>query len=184
MDSRQSSPGSSVLQTWLSSQGIEPLSFPKFPTFQELVDQFHVEQAAQRPRSQGMFQALLGDVHVLYVAWLDNPNLFDQQVGPLLLSLMTGRRLEDLTPAELELLNVATLEFAQYRPPEPKPKPVVPVASKKLVDLDEQPYDDESDLAWNDRYGEAPTASAGARVPLELADGDVAKVPTRWWLRS
>lgn len=180
MGFKQNSPASSAHQMLLSSLGVEAPSFPKFPTFQELVDQFHVEQETPRPRDLGVFQALLGEPKILFEAWLDNPDIFDQRVGPLLLSLMAGRKMEDLSPTEFELLNAATLELAQYRPP--PPKPVEQVVSKELTDPDEQPYD-EPEIEWNERGGAAPQAPA-PRALLELAETDVTKVPTRWWERG
>jgi len=144
-------------------------SFPRFPTVQELADQHQAEQDRPRPRAQSTFEALLGDPRILHVAWLENPDAFDPRLGPLLQELLTTKKIQDLDPQSLGLLDAATVEFAQYRP---RKAPVVPAAPK----AQEQDDGDDS-LAWRER---------GAGRPYDSPDVHVNEntLSTRWWERK
>src|SRR5215510_15870275 len=94
---------------------LQPLQAERFPTFQELVekDRAGMGSPALPPKRGGLFQALLGNPAILHAALLDRPDAYDPKLLPLLLQLRTGKKLEELTPEEIALLDAATLEFVQ-----------------------------------------------------------------------
>jgi hypothetical protein len=154
------------------------LAPPRFPTFRELVRENQIEQLQPRKPDPGLFETLLGDPAVLHALWIDDPDAFNPKVGPLLLDLVTGRKsLSSLSPEEMLLLNEATIEFAQYKKPEPKqliPKVEQPSAEQ----ADGSDY--EGDLEWNER-GSGPRTSASDVAAGRALEPDETKLPTRWW---
>jgi hypothetical protein len=187
MVSKRNYPDFLTLPTLPSLPPLEPLRFPRF---QDLVAADREMILATKPtvKDQGAFTAFLGDPKILLDAWVTNPDVFDPALGELLIALVTGqKKLEGLSPAEMAVLNTATVEFAQYRPPAPAPKPAElrpdPFAGLEQA-ADEE---DEREIEWNDRRGGggAAPAAAAAMVPPAPTDSlDVTKVPTRWWERG
>lgn len=178
-DSNSNSPNFLAPTSLPSLPALTPI---KFPTFQELVDTdaATLGTPASKPAVVGAFKALLGTPEILHAAWLDNPEAYDPRLGPVLHLLLTGTTLDQLSPEQLELLNQATLEFAQYRPPpkQPAPLPVLPVKSSEPDDPDGDA--DERDLEWNGGSGERTRAVA---APTVTDIERLGAVPTRWWER-
>ncbi len=183
MASKQNYPDFLALPTLPSLQPLEPLRFPRF---QDLVAADREMQLMTKPtpKDQGAFTAFLGDPRILLDAWVTNPDVFDPALGELLIALVAGqKKLEELTPAEMALLNTATVDFAQYRPPAPKPE-VRPDPFANLDQADDEEAD-EAEIEWDEhRRGTSATTAAAAAEPPPLTDGDVTKVPTRWWERG
>ncbi len=114
-----------ALNTW-SSLEANPQT-PTFPTFSELVKKEEEDQRKPKTvRQKGLFEALIGDPRILYQELLEDPNRFDSDAAQVIQELSVGiRQLSDLTHAELELLNEATLDFSRPRRPQPSSKPIV-----------------------------------------------------------
>lgn len=144
-------------------------------------------QPAAKPRQVGTFEALLGNPQILYVAWLENPDLFDPKLGALLHELMSGRDWHALAPDEQQLLDAATVDFAQQRRPQTpaaKPMPELPTKSTEPDDDDGSPDgdSDERDLEWNNVTGK-PAAPTTAPQPRVHDIEQLGTTETRWWER-
>ena len=98
----------------------------KFPSFSEMVSQQITPSSPST--NEGLFSTLVRDPLVLYREYLDDPERFPQEAGTLLTQLVTQQKdLNTLTPEDMEVLNQATVEFAQHSPePEPTPEPSKP----------------------------------------------------------
>ena len=106
---------------------------PRFPTFAELVQEDAEAEPASPRRDKGLFEALIGNPEVLINDSISHPNRYDQEEIALLYSLVSGKeKLQDLAPAAREMLDRATLNYAQpYR----ERKPVPPPQSVKLAEF-------------------------------------------------
>lgn len=156
--------------------GLEPpkplptLPESHFPTFQELVEQELTEPPEQEQNS-GLFFQLVQDPRVLYRDYLDDPEKYNEKVGLLLQELCSGLKdVNKLKPEEAELLNLATVEYAQYSPKqEPHSKQPQPRLQRSAI-----PSDDESEVPWTDHMT-GPNLPQ-TEVPVSLPDA-----PTFWW---
>jgi len=99
---------------------------PTFPSFTALVSMSDLPQKG--PQRDGLFGALLRDPRVLLQDLLANPEKYEDGVASLVQELAAGsRKLDDLAPAEVELLDRATVDFNQptrRREVSPDPTPV------------------------------------------------------------
>jgi hypothetical protein len=97
---------------------------PTFPAFTALAATSELPQA--EPKRGGLFSELLRDPKVLLQDLLANPEKYEDGVASLVQELVASNRsLNDLSPAETELLDRATLDFSQpTRRREVTPAPV------------------------------------------------------------
>lgn len=99
---------------------------PTFPTFSALT--VENERSQTDRKRDGLYSSLLGNPQVLLQDLLANPAKYESGVAELLQELHTSKRkLEDLTTAETELLDRATVDFTQPN----RSKPVQPPPVKK-----------------------------------------------------
>jgi len=134
-----------------------------FPTFNELLSQPAPEQKEQR---DGLFNSLVRDPAILYLEYLEHPDMFEEETAHLLQSLVgQQKKVSDLTEAEMKKLDEAVVSYAQYHPP--KKETLAPVESTPEFD------DDEPDIEWGPEGPLAGANSAYSQIP----DG----VLHRWW---
>lgn len=100
---------------------------PTFPTFSAL------SHASEKPpaehRRDGLFNSMLKDPQVLLQDLLASPQKYEDGVATLVQDLVGGRRkLEEISPSEMELLDRATIDFTQ---PARQQKLVVPPLTRK-----------------------------------------------------
>lgn len=184
MPSNSNSPDSLALPTL---PFLQPLRAERFPTFQELAEQEReaMGKPASLPKKPSLFEALLGNPAILHAALLDKPDNYDPKLLPLLLQLRAGRELSSLTPEEIALLNAATLEFAQFKPPQkakaPAPQGLAPTKSSEPDDADTADGD-ERDLEWNggrgERFNRPPPPAT------QVNEQALAMPPNKWWERG
>jgi hypothetical protein len=119
------SPASRTSTTPLSLPPSLALLAPTFPTFSALVTAAG-KQPDSGPRRGGLFVDLLKDPQVLLQDLLAAPHKYEEGVSPLVQDLVSGRRkTEDLSRAEMELLDRAVLDYAhpsRSKPVTPEPK--------------------------------------------------------------
>jgi hypothetical protein len=70
-----------------------------------------------------LFESMVDDPRILFQAYLEDPEHFEEGTGDLLQRLLNGGRLEDFTRAERDVLNRATIDFATAKRPTPKRSP-------------------------------------------------------------
>ena len=102
----------------------KPPEPPKPPTFPSLSDLLIGEVSAPPTSSRhGLFETLFGgNPEALLQDALDHPDQYDERLVTLSRDLYEKRRaVADLTKEERDILNMGTMDFAQYRPP-PKQK--------------------------------------------------------------
>ncbi len=107
-----------------------------------------LHETATTSRPKGLFAELLGgDALVLHQDAEESPEKYDDGAISLLRRLVQGsQRKEELTPAERELLDRATLDFASYtKPAEKKVEPV-----RSMQKQAEEPEDGLSAEAFDD----------------------------------
>ena len=102
---------------------------PTFPTMEELIEEQQRLSLGSVPSPKSLYEVLVGSPEVLYQESLDDPEKFDQQTQVLLEQMMRGKRFTELNPKEIELLNKATIEYAQT-PPSRKKEASVPSPNK------------------------------------------------------
>jgi len=154
---------------WLKP--LPPLPVLKFPTMEELIAQ----EVSGPPvaADNGLFSQLVGDPLVLYREYLDDPDRFDESLGLLLQELVTNRKkLEELTGQEVEQLNKATVELAQY---EPKPKKQ-PAPQPRASASSEDSYEGEEE--------EVPWKGVGPSLPEMPMTAELPTAPSFWWKKS
>jgi len=168
-----SSPTMSGLDFPTKLEPLPELTFPKFPTVEELLQ--HEAGTSRHPLLQltdvpppperSLFQDLLGGrLEILTQDALDNPDRYEEGTRSLLTELMNGaKKREQLSPAEQRLLNRATIDFATYQPEKPKAG-VAPPKQKTTPKL----------LSLDVVMPETPKA--------EPVDPDM-PAPAYWWLR-
>lgn len=156
--------------------GLSPIpSLPPLPTISDFLPKSSPGSSTEpegepSPQSNGLFTALIRDPVVLYQEYLSHPDLIDEDVGLLLTQLVTRqKRLEDLTPEEMQKLDRATVDFAQG-PPKPKPSLPRATSTPRTSTVHEEP-----DVEWHE---------GGMRLPEPVAPIDIPTVPTRWWDKS
>jgi len=183
--------GSSSRSDWLSSNApslasiqlprLTPFQPPPPPTFPDLFQL--AEEAAQQTtpspvRNEGLFAALIGDPMVLYQELLEDPERFDPEAAELLQLFAAGqKKLDELTPGERTLLDLAVIDFASPRTPPPKPELPPEPKKAKLPDalehiLTEQDAMDNPsvDIEWHE----------GGRL-IPILDVPDEAPPTHWW---
>lgn len=119
---------------------------PTFPTFSALTVEAGKLQP-ERTKRDGLFAALLKDPRVLLQDLLDSPSKYEDGVASLLQDLVGGRRsLEDLSPAEMQLLDRAVLDYTRpIKIPAPKPVPAPSPRAQETKDRDvEYPMGDKA----------------------------------------
>jgi hypothetical protein len=115
------------------------ITFPKFPTFSELVE---APPPEVRPKPSGLFEGLLGDPAALLEDVQRNPAKYEEGVSELLSSITQGLKpLADLNVAERGLLDRATLDYAQAprREPPAAPPPSPPKQPEPTSQRAEKP---------------------------------------------
>jgi hypothetical protein len=82
------------------------------------------QEQAEAERPKGMFEGLLGDLSVLHEDLVRHPEKYEAEVRALIIRRVGEGRTgtEYLSPQELELLDRATLDFAQTARPKQAPK--------------------------------------------------------------
>jgi len=119
---------SSSLTTSLLPKAPSPPAFEKFPTLEELAETARTVDTP-KPRPKGLFWELFGGrPDALLADVLEHPEHYESRLVALAQELLEGRRkVTDLTSEEQGLLNLGTVNFAQYRPPKlEKPKAPAP----------------------------------------------------------
>jgi len=104
----------------LSPKPPEPTKPPTFPSLESLL----VGEVSTPPvRRPGLFDSLFGGrPDALLQDALDHPQQYDERLVILARDLYEKRKkLEDCTKEERDILNLGTIDFAQFRPP-PKTK--------------------------------------------------------------
>lgn len=117
------------------SQQLQLPAPPKFPTFAELAQVVTTPPPIQK---SGLFQQLLGgQTQVLWQDLLKDPDKYEPEVQQLLQEILSGQKsLQALMPEENQLLDRATLDFAQAsKTPQPeKDRPPRSQAGEELPD--------------------------------------------------
>lgn len=151
------------LPTLPSLEPLPTLPVTKFPSFEDLVSQ--EIQRSNEQQDDGLFAQLVGDPAILYREYLDSPENFDEETVKLLTELMSRQKtLEELSKQEKELLNQATIQFAQGSPkPSSSPKPSVKQSPIQDEEEEEVPYPKS-----------LPTLNAPIDVPESIPK-------TEWW---
>jgi hypothetical protein len=136
--------GPIIPEGW-SPTGPAPVAFP---TVQDILQhqagtQKHplLQLSETPPPSEptSLFRGMLGgNVDLLVQDAAAHPEGYEPGELALINELATGaRKLRELSPAELNVLDRATVGFASYRPPKPapeKPKPPAPAKRPRLVE--------------------------------------------------
>jgi hypothetical protein len=87
---------------------------------------------------------LIKDPAILYQEYLEQPDMFEEETGHLLLKLVgQQKKLEDLTDDEMKKLDEAVVSFIQYTPKKPEPKEL-----PKPLELDDGDEEDEEEVPW------------------------------------
>lgn len=119
---------------------IQPPAPPTFPSFIDLV-RMETNGASTPPTKKGLFEVLVGQAEPLYQATLEHPDKFSEEAKRLLHELMVGTKtLKGLTPAERQVLDLATIDFASHshRASNVKP-PMTPRTPPKRAPVDAAP---------------------------------------------
>ena len=111
------------LMSLLNSASTRPESPPKFPSLVEVAE-LGGPPAEPKEKSRGLFDALLGNVEALYQETVEHPDKFTPEAAALARELVAGgKRLDTLTAAERQVLDLATIDFAEATPKGKKPRP-------------------------------------------------------------
>jgi hypothetical protein len=100
------------------------LAAPSFSSFSSSVESAAPAESA--PRTDGLFSALVGDPNVLYSDLIQYPHKYGEEASALIQALSSGqRKLQDLNPAEQQVLDRAVIDFSGSNrlPPAPPPPP-------------------------------------------------------------
>jgi hypothetical protein len=173
---------------FLALKDLQPLQPPTaltLPTFFEMAQQDakEIQQQTSAPSGslfgkQSLFTALVGDPKILLREYLEDPRRFDAATAELIQQLSHGTRLlSDLSPEELQLLDLATIEYASPR------------HSQKQFDnnkLDSQPHSAVEHLThqelMSDDDVELEYREDGKHVPLtNVPDIPMDAPSTMWW---
>lgn len=159
---------------------IEPLSPPTFPTFQQLVeaDRVSLQSTSSVPKKlNDLFDGILGTLEPLLADFQESPEKYGEETHELLGQLTLGSKsLEQLSPNERRLLNLATFDFYQA----PKPKPPEPLVKEAEAEdeEDEDPIDELDEEAEERRAAK----NDKGRGPTPGLDVPVTELPAYWWL--
>jgi len=173
-------PGPSEITALPSLPKIEPLSPPTFPTFQQLVEADRVSQQSTSSvpkKMNDLFDGILGTLEPLLADFQENPEKYGEETHELLGQLTLGSKsLEQLSPNERRLLNLATFDF--YQAPKPKPAEEPELLVKEAEAEDEDTLDELEEEAV-----ERLAAKNGeGRGPIPGVDVPVTELPAYWWL--
>ena len=142
-----------------------------FPTFTSLVESEGLAPAQAKPMEMGLFSALIGDPRVLYYELLEDPRRFEPEAESLVQQLVSGARTtESLSPAEMEVLNRATIDMTGPRhkeEPQVLPVELVPASANPLLD------EEDKELEYMDD-GKLVTLDESTPLPEEAP-------ATFWW---
>lgn len=175
---------------FLALKELQPLSPPTPPTLQPFPNFFELaEEEAQRlstklperrPGERRLFEALLGDPKVLYLEYLEDPSRFDEETGELVQQLSHGAlHLKDLNQEQMQLLDLATLEYAaprRSRKPFDETKSTSEQSRMVMEHLTRREALDDPDieLEYREDGNHTPIMSS---VEMPNLEGP----PTRWW---
>lgn len=150
---------------------LRPPQAPTFPTLWQLAGAQMREP--DRPKTDGLFEQLIGEPLLLFQSLLDDPNAFEPGVSELLQDLINKHReLSNLNPEEHDLLNRAAIDFATTKRPTPRhpsPSPTpqrLPAAARMAVG------EEEPELEYREH-------SRPVRI-IEIPD----EPPTFWWRKA
>ena len=155
---------------------LEPPSPPAFPTFQQLAE---ADRASPPPTSSvkklnDLFDGILGTLDPLLADFQASPEKYGEETHELLGQLILGTKsLEQLSPNERRLLNLATFDYYQT----PKPKPSATLVKEAAGNEDEE-LTDEFDEEAEERAAE----NEKGRGPIPGVDVPVTELPAYWWL--
>lgn len=83
-------------------------------------------------RRRGLFESLIGDPRVLFYDLLDEPDSYESGTAELLQELINGKKIDELTPEQIALLDRAVLVHASTKIPR-KSKPKTPDSALRMV---------------------------------------------------
>lgn len=150
-------------------------TLPSLPTLPELPSLTSptpnmAEAVAQPPQNDGLFNGIIGDPAVLYRAYLDRPEDFDEEQSNLILQLMSNqKKLDQLTDQERKVLDRATVNFAQHSPRsnvKPSPSPKSSFSPTPTTDPGR------SSFSWQ---------KDEMRLPPLKDPIDIPTIPSKWW---
>lgn len=167
-----SKPSSEFLREYLPE--LEAPSFPKFPTFAELVEAEQKSPPTTAPKKlNDLFDGILGDLTPLLSDYARCPEKYGEETHPLLEQLTSGSKsLEQLSENERRILNLATFDFYQVDPPKKeaaRPPLVKESSAKDGLELEEELRDEEPE-----------TQGPGPRPGIDVPETEL---PAYWWLR-
>jgi len=122
-----------------------------------------------------LFSQLVRDPRILYREYLEEPERFNEETGDLLHRLVAGQqKLEDVSSAERDLLNRATVELAQHSSKPSSPPPSPDTHSVPFESSDEE--FGETEMPW-----ETSGLEEVPELPQMEAPEDLPNAPTFWW---
>lgn len=130
--------------------------------------------------SSSLFESLVGEPRLLLEAYINDPKSYEHELLPVLTKLVSGIRYEELTPEEKELLNRATVTYAERTS-----------ASKKLNEqstrTQSSSMDDPSDEDGEDdeeAYGiPGELITREGQSPELMPPFEVPVAAERWWMK-
>ena len=158
---------------------------PRFPSLFALAESHRLAGESAKPKSPGLFDALVGDPRVLYYELMEDPSRFEEETATLVQQMVSGQKqYENLSSAERTMLDRATLDWARSRHQKPttppgssKPRaPAQPEAVRHLTRAD----------AIADPSVELEYREDGQHVPIQHTSSalDIPKPPTNWWRKG
>jgi hypothetical protein len=149
---------------------------PRFPTFSELVEEHAKERQSASTQSSSLFHGLIGNPAVLFEDLLADPSRYEDGVAELLQLVIGGvKKLEDLTPEEMQLLDRAAFEFAQA--PKKTPKPLSPAPKEEPEEFEEL-YEKDAEVRYHESSAQPDFTLDYA---FDGAAGTEDKPPSFWW---
>ena len=126
-------------------------------------------------RSQAsLYEALIGDPRELLSDYVERPTSYPYELLPILLLLVNqSKTYKELTDPEREILNQATMIYAERSKPS-KPSSPEPPARSTLQDPDDEGLEDE-EVPW--------VPQDGAEISLEDFP-ETPYMPANWWKNS
>lgn len=148
----------------LGSLTPQPPQAPRFPSFSEQLS----NQAPEQPKQpRGLFASLVRDPAILYSEYLEHPDLFEEDTGHLLATLVgRSKKMEDLTPEEAQQLDEAVVSFLQYQPEKQGKQKLLP------PEVREHAESDEMNVVWT---------PGGPRLGDPYLFSEVPDVSHKWW---
>lgn len=149
---------------------LPPPEPPRFPTFQELVDlDATTTKETGNRRLSDLFDGTLGDPIRLIEDFQRHPEKYGEECQDLLQRLESGASsIEQLSPNDRRLLNLATFDFHQTVPPKKET-----TAKKPGTSMQAKP---------RRRTGLFDRQKAQTQKPRPGIDVPVTELPAYWWL--